>query len=143
MPVAHRVVVEGDAALVGPLGVRTVLLDPLGLGLDPGAVLFHPLDGHNVRLEVGEHPHEPVEELRDAERVRDHQPRLAGVDGVGKEEDEDGGAKGDQGPEGLQPHGQPPVQVQPGEVRRLQEGSSVHFENVHFLGSDSEFRSGF
>mmetsp|Transcript_38462 Transcript_38462/g.115331 ORF Transcript_38462/g.115331 Transcript_38462/m.115331 type:complete len:259 (-) Transcript_38462:4107-4883(-) len=67
---------ELDRPPPGPLGIDPLILIRLPRGLPRyTAVLLDPLDGDHVGLEIGSHPHGPIEGLGDRQRERHGQSR--------------------------------------------------------------------
>ena len=95
-PVAGLVVVELDPARLRPGGrrPRLALIHPDGL-LRRLRVLLDPLHGHDVGFDFGGHADEPAELLGHAHSVADGHADKADLDGVTREDAEDGGEEDD------------------------------------------------
>ena len=73
------------------------------------AVLVDALHGRDVRLEFGAHAHEPVERLRDVQRVADGEASEAGTNCIAREHGKQGGKDGHQIADELKAQRQPSV----------------------------------
>lgn len=108
-PVSCAVVDKLELPLLRPFVLGLALLPPpLGL-LVRLRVLLHALGGHDVGLELGRHAHQPVERLRDGERVRDGEADQAGRQRVAAQHGEQRRAEDDEVAHRLQADGQPTV----------------------------------
>ena len=110
-PVSSREVLERDGPVLRPLlRQQHLALGNFNIGLlRVVRVLENPLDGNRVRLEVAEHPDQPVEGVRHVEGVGDGQSRESRADEAPTQDGEDGGEEDHEVADGLDAHAQPPV----------------------------------